>query len=517
MKTKRMLRGILCVILCILTILSISACKLSHRKKTSEDTTSNGETDKSTDKGTLTDYTTNAPDDTDKVTGWDTTSEETENMTDDVTADITDESTAEVTTDIVTEDTTTPVTTEPPATTPVTTKPTTTSPVTEEPTEKTEAPKVLGKYNNANDRVVIYGTCEKGSVITSKAQGSSKSEDNASANGYFYVEQTAGGIITLYATAPGKKTSDSVSVNTTTKSDVAPQVWGGQNSRLFYQGTVQFYLGNVKASSSVVNSTKNYVKNLRKQVCAATGKDTKFIYIICPNPATVYYDEMRSYMYPSGTPKKNKTAAWQFVEALQGEDGFIVPNLYEAFDKYKNEDIFFRTDTHWSELGAFYAYTELMPLIKKDFKNVKTYSLSDFTVKYTDCTAGDMASFLGASGNMRENTPFLYPKFSDTGAYYTARRQSGNSIQTAVGVYPTTSTLNSYDSSMPTCYYVSDSYGAYFLPYAGMSFGKMFGNSGILWNYTMDYELLAREKPDYVMFIYTDRNINASLEQLKTT
>lgn len=498
---------------------SAVACAKSDGDETDEQTrrpkttSSESEDDKSTDKGTTEDGTTGVYEDTADVTTDEITTGEDGNTTDGVTADVTGESTDEVTTDVVTDGQTGPVTTQPVTTAPVTTAPVTTAPVTKEPTEKTATPKVLGTYNCANDRAIIYGTCEDGSVITSKIKGSSKGENNVSANGYFYVEQTAGATITLYATAPGKLASSEVTVKTTLKSDVAMQVFGGQNSRLFFQSTLEFYLGQRKASDSAVNNAKNYITNLKKRICSATGKDTKLIYIVCPNPATVYYDEMRSYISTTASGKKNKTAAWQLVEALQGEDGIIVPNLYEAFEKYKSEDIFFRTDTHWSELGAFYAYTELMPYIKADFKNVKSYSLSNFTIKYTDCPAGDLAGFIGGYG-MRENTPFLYPKFSDTGAYYTARRKSGDSISTNVGAYPTTSTLSKYDSSMPTCYYVSDSYGAYFLPWAGLSFGKMFGNSGVLWNYTIDYDLLKREQPDYVMFIYTDRNIGTDYGQI---
>lgn len=511
MKYKKAFCRLICTALCILTIFSAVSCQGSSSDNT-EDDTSDKMTDSSTDKGTISDITDKVTEDTEEVTSDDTDDNTTTEPNDTSSADTTGEG-ANVSPDTTSPTVTPADTTAPVTTAPSTTSPTTNPPATVEPTEKTEKPEVLGVYNCAADRVIIFGKCEVGSVITSRISDGRTKEKNESGNGYFYVEQTAGKLIVLTATAPGKKESDERTVRTIYNERAANQLFGGQNSRLFYGPTLPFYLGQVNASGGTLNGAKQYANNLKNTIRAATGKNTKIIYMICPNPATIYYDEMRSYISNAVSGQKRKTAAWQFVEAMQGEEGFIVPNLYEAFENYKDEDIFYRTDTHWSELGAFYAYKELMKSVKKDFPKTKTYSVSDFEVKHEDVPRGDLGSFIGGT-NMRESTPFLYPKFTDTGDYYTARRMSGASVSTNVGVYPTTSKLKNYNSSMPSCYFIGDSYGANFLPFCGMSFGKMFANGGVLWQYTIDYELLKREKPDYVMFIYTDRNIDANLGQI---
>ncbi len=400
-----------------------------------------------------------------------------------------------------------PVTTEPAVTEPTVTEPVTTAPPPA-PKEQTKRPSVKGVYNCAPDRVIIYGTCETGSVITSRVR-SGRWETNKSGNGYFYIEHyIASGSenVRLYATAPEKTSSETVFTSISYNGSVKQSVFTAKNSRLIYDPTEPFIMGQLRADQNMLNYVKTYLTQLRTEICNATGKDTKIIYVICPNPGTVYSDQMPDYITAYTGGKKMTTPAWQFVELMKDVEGFIVPDLYTMYDKYKDEDIFYRTDTHWSELGAYYACQELMGLVKKDFPAVPVYSIGDFNTVYEDQPAGDMAPMIGA-GNMKERKPILYPKFSAVGDYYTAHRNGG------FGAFPQEAALPG--EGLPSCYFMSDSYGANFLPFAGMYFGKMYSNkNGVLWTYNIDFGLLAEKKPDYVMYIYTDRNISVGFEQL---
>ncbi len=528
-------------LLCAMMLLSAVSCTGEG-----EQTTNASISDQNSDVS-FTDRNTYAPSDDDQtqtpiddttaadgsVTPNDTTSEQT-----DVTPDVTDPAvtggtdtsvpttgdhgtSAPVGTDSATDPsdttqtTTSSVITTPQQTTPpITTSPVTTSPETKPPTVATAKPVVLGRYNCAPDRVIIYGSCESDSVITSWG-ASGKKEVNKAGGKYFYVEHSVGSTekITLTATAPGKLESKTVTTTISNAPGTGMSVFGAKNSRMMMQATLNHLLGQVRAQQSDIDNTKQTLIGVRDLIRSYTGKNTKIIYMIAPNPCTVYYDEQRDYLQ-SAVKRQELTPAWQFVNAMQGVEGFIVPDLYTRFNQIKSEDIFFRTDTHWSELGAFYAYTEMMKYVKKDFPNAPAYSLNDFNVVYEDCAAGDMAGMIGATG-MREDTPFLYPKFSEVGAYYPARRAVEKNIGCAPGLYPTYSSIKG--SSLPTCYFMADSYGAYFLPFAGMSFGQMYGNAtGAMWNYTIDWDLLAEKKPDYILYVYTDRNIAPDMAQLLT-
>ncbi len=516
-------------LLCVLTLVSAVSCKKEETGTTadtadttaseltyspSEDSTSETpQTDDSTNgaqSGTDTDGESDGGSvtDTDEVPTEDTSTSPAE---DTLPGETTEDGTSSSVTLPSDTPTDTPTDTSSSVTSDVQTNPVETTTAAPVPTERTKTPTVLGVYNCAPDRAIIYGKCEEGSILTSRGSNGLK-ERNKAGGEYFYIEHSTGSKndkIRLYATVPGKLDSQEVTATVSYNANVEMNVFGGKNSRLIYQHTITHMLGQVRAEQNMLTYLKNYLIGVRADICKATGKDTKMIYVIAPNPGTVYSDEMRDYILDATGGEKKLTAAWQFVNTMQGVDGFIVPDLYTLYDGLKDEDIFYRTDTHWSELGAFYAYREVMTSVKNDFSKTKVYSLSDFNVVYEDCPAGDMASMLG-TGDMREQTPFFYPKFSNVGAYYGARRATGKSLGSAVGAYPATSSITG--TGLPTCYFIGDSYGANFLPFAGMSFGEMYANKDkTLWSYALDYSLIAEEKPDYVMYIYTDRNIGADL------
>lgn len=60
-------------------------------------------------------------------------------------------------------------------------------------------------------------------------------------------------------------------------------------------------------------------------------------------------------------------------------DGVIPVDAYSALEAHKDEYIYFRTDHHWTDLGAYYAYTAFCDEIGQT-----PPSLSDYTVKTKD-------------------------------------------------------------------------------------------------------------------------------------
>lgn len=389
-----------------------------------------------------------------------------------------------------------------------------TTPIAEDPNaEKTSTPIITGTVSQASDRVIIYGWTEDGAKITYKGTKTLEFSDYACGS-YFYVEVNGSGTdtVSLYATADGKKPSDRVTVDVTFTKIPNTGTFSGRNSRLFLRGTEGFLIGNSKVSDKTLEATANRLDKIVEKVQSVTGKDTKIIYLFAPNPITVYYDEQHDYLIDASGGKRHSTAASQFVEYMNGEgknEDIIVPDLLALFDQHKDERIFYRTDTHWSELGAYYAYAEMMKYINIDFPGAIAHPLSDFEIKMVDCRAGDLASMLRVS-NMREEAPFLHAKFEDTGDIYPVKRdQIGYRISgIAWGLYPQDSYIN--NASLPIAYALSDSYGAFFLPFAGMGFSHL-RIHGANNNAPIDYDVLAECKPDYIIFNYTDRNVDNNL------
>lgn len=60
-------------------------------------------------------------------------------------------------------------------------------------------------------------------------------------------------------------------------------------------------------------------------------------------------------------------------------------DAYRALDEHKEEDIYFRTDHHWTALGAYYAYSEFMKTIGEEAVPLSTFA------------QGEIDGFLGSS------------------------------------------------------------------------------------------------------------------------
>ena len=456
------------------------------------DVTDSGETTPTEDTDTL-------PEDTETVGSDedDTTSSGDKSDNDSTAADITSSSDITTPSDTTDEITTDAVTTAPQVV----------------PMEKTSVPVILGKVSQARDRVIIYGSTENNAKITYAGKNGKKFTDRARGhNFYIEVNGSSTDLITIYATADGKNDSNKVQVSVSFGGDET-NVFAGRNSHLFYRPTVSYLLGSVKANQSALKYTRNVLSNALKEVQARTGKDTKLIYLIAPNPVTIYNEDQYGYLLDITGGKRFTTAGHDFITYMNGDgkhEDIIAPDLLKVFDSHKDEMIYFSTDTHWSELGAYYAYAEMMKHINKDFPKAKAHPLSEFDIEIVNCAGGDLAGMLGAH-KMKEETPFLIAKFKDTGDIYPVKRSDDIGYRIAGinwGLYPRDSYIK--NSSLPTAYALSDSYGAYFFPFAGMGFShlRLHGANN---NTPIDIDEIAEMKPDYIIFNYTDRNIDSNL------
>jgi hypothetical protein len=106
------------------------------------------------------------------------------------------------------------------------------------------------------------------------------------------------------------------------------------------------------------NKQLNVDKQLKKNVNAIKdfGKNTntKLYVSIVPNS----YDILKDYL-PKGTPNIDQEALIEeCYKTLNQEDSIINIKLDTILKEHKNEYIYYRTDHHWTTLGAYYGYLQ---------------------------------------------------------------------------------------------------------------------------------------------------------------
>ena len=73
---------------------------------------------------------------------------------------------------------------------------------------------------------------------------------------------------------------------------------------------------------------------------------------IIPSSSEIWSDRL-----PAGAPTADEAA---IIQRLYDTVQTFTIDLYSALEQHKDEEIYYRTDHHWTSLGAYYGYTALM-------------------------------------------------------------------------------------------------------------------------------------------------------------
>ena len=106
-----------------------------------------------------------------------------------------------------------------------------------------------------------------------------------------------------------------------------------------------------------VTENLNYVNKFVENV------DIPVVFSLIPTQACIWADRL-----PEGAPNASQT---DLMAQAQGVvTGATWADVYTPLMEHKDEDIFYRTDHHWTSLGAYYGYTGLASALVKRGANV---------------------------------------------------------------------------------------------------------------------------------------------------
>ena len=95
-----------------------------------------------------------------------------------------------------------------------------------------------------------------------------------------------------------------------------------------------------------VTENLNYVNRFVENV------DIPVVFSLIPTQACIWADRL-----PEGAPNASQTDL--MAQAQEAVTGATWADVYTPLMEHKDEDIFYRTDHHWTSLGAYYGYTGL--------------------------------------------------------------------------------------------------------------------------------------------------------------
>ena len=102
-----------------------------------------------------------------------------------------------------------------------------------------------------------------------------------------------------------------------------------------------------------VTENLNYVNKFVENV------DIPVVFSLIPTQACIWADRL-----PEGAPNASQTDL--MAQAQGAVTGATWADVYTPLMEHKDEDIFYRTDHHWTSLGAYYGYTGLASALGYD-------------------------------------------------------------------------------------------------------------------------------------------------------
>ena len=276
------------------------------------------------------------------------------------------------------------------------------------------------------------------------------------------------------------------------------KVFQGKDGWLFYKegGSIENFQNAILFRDEELKNIATQLRNIYEW-CEKRNK--KFYFIIAPDKNKIYGE-----YFPEMKKKRpdSQSRARQLVQYLEKYTDVKTLFLYDVLLNNKDKGLlYYRNDTHWNELGAYWGYQEIMNMVGRDFPDVSVFQANGY--KEIKHLRGDLTWMYPVKLQFDDDTSYEIPQVDDMTHCDGDIRDSLKSIMC---------TSSSSSSSLSVLAF-RDSFTINLAPYFGKSFGKI----QYIWRYDInneDAELM--QNADIVFLIIVERNIG-SLGNLKFT
>jgi hypothetical protein len=231
-------------------------------------------------------------------------------------------------------------------------------------------------------------------------------------------------------------------------------------------------------------------KSLDALAARYAERGIQLIVVVPPNKNSIYPERV-----PAAVPVLGKISRLeQLTEYLQKNGQTHLLDLRPALMAAKAErEIYYATDTHWNDYGAFIAYTAIMDELHKTYPSLSPHSQADFKVVKRAPEQLDLAQNIGTTLYEESKVQFV-PQF-ETHTVYKNVTVGGRKLMFSYNP----------DPSLPKLVLYHDSFFFRVIPMLGEHFstGLFVQNymGGGLWSLSWVDE----QKPDVVIIEFAER------------
>jgi len=198
---------------------------------------------------------------------------------------------------------------------------------------------------------------------------------------------------------------------------VTPEVVMGKEGWLFYGGVgeIEQYLGLRPICGPQIQAI---VSELERYRLLLRARGISFVFVIAPNKTSIYPEYLPEGLHPVGP-----TPADQLMSALAEWPEIPVVDGRKILRPSKNIGrLYFQTDTHWNDIGAYITLQAAMARIGLAHR---LRPLDDYRIELTSRTT-DLLLFLNMGIYTELNVPALIEKFLVPGISWSQKSTNGD-------------------------------------------------------------------------------------------
>lgn len=392
---------------------------------------------------------------------------------------------------------------------------------------KSNGPAVTVSAQVDKDVCIVAGFCTKETekITVSGENVTSVTITPYAGNEYNYysaqVKYSKSTYLRVTATEKGKKASEPVSVymahgfvaeNYMQRNEYAPVF--GKNSRMHFYSALLAYSQNTKKLDSKMRAKgRNNVKNL---VSAADAVGAETIFLIIPSSADIYPETV-----PDNYTKASGERLYSAFAKIAESFGAKVIYPIDTMKKHKNDGVGYQlyqsTDSHWSTYGAYWGTYDMLNYIAKKYPAARPRTLSEMNFYTKELCAGDaffnFPNNIGFENNYGSGITYT-TKMKELTTLYKLKMPT-NTLEKVYnsynGLYLTNdnadaaTVTNKSGKGLPTAVIMRDSFGKVSYDMLNDRFSTVYW--GEFDNYNLPIDTISKKKPDYVIHLYSERNL----------
>lgn len=278
----------------------------------------------------------------------------------------------------------------------------------------------------------------------------------------------------------------------------------GEHGWLYY-GTRQIlkkYMGADRLSSDQIeNIARTVIEQYR--FCQAHG--IRYMLVVPPDKNTIYPEHLPEWIRGS----RVATPLTQFMDYMRFQKNISMIDMRDNLVQVKsNKLLYWKTDTHWTQWGAFFGYRQIADQLSKWFPAKPSMEITDFKIKIGTRKGGDLAAMIGKRQKIREGYPVFTPKNGwqakrlTPESFYLAKYSLRGKKDNRLII------MESSNNQLPKAVVFRDSFAENLTSFLAEHFQRVVFHWHFLHSYHFDETLILREKPDVVIFEVAERSLH---------